>query len=164
LDDTAERTSEEIDAERRAHQRAVLTEPVPSLDAPLARQIVSRGAATAAGATAAWAIGRFTPGTARRSATMALTALVSTQLAQTLLTRRHSPLVVATAVGSAAVLVGIVQTPGISHFFGCTPLGPLAWSGVAAATATGTALSVLAPRWLAQNLAVAESSEVQGLA
>jgi cation-transporting P-type ATPase I len=146
-DETAEQSDEEAAEERRA-QRAVLTEPTPSLDTPLMRQIVNRGAVTAAGATAAWAIGRWTPGTQRRTSTMGLTALVSTQLAQTLLTRRHSPLVVATALGSAAVLVAIVQTPGVSHFFGCTPLGPVAWAGVAGATATATAISVLAPNWL----------------
>ena len=131
----------------------MLAEPAPSLDLPLVQNIATRGAVTAAGATAAWAIGRWTPGTHRRSATMGLAALVGTQLAQTLLTRRHSPLVVATALGSAGALVAIVQTPGISHFFGCTPLGPLAWTGVLAATATATATSVLAPTWLAKNLA-----------
>jgi hypothetical protein len=36
----------------------------------------------------------------------------------------------------------------VSHFFGCTPLGPVAWAGVAGATATATAISVLAPNWL----------------
>jgi cation-transporting ATPase I len=142
-------------AAERAYQRAILTEPAPSLDAPLMRQIVTRGAVTAVGATAAWAIGRWTPGTQQRTATMGLTALVSTQLAQTLLTRRHSPLVLATAVGSAVVLVGIVQTPGVSHFFGCTPLGPVAWTGVGAATASATALSVLAPGWLAKTAGIA---------
>jgi cation-transporting P-type ATPase I len=147
-------TEEEADEARRAHQRSVLTEPTPSLDAPLMRQIVTRGAVTAAGATAAWAIGRWTPGTERRTATMGLTALVTTQLAQTLLTRRHSPLVVATALGSSAVLVAIVQTPGVSHFFGCTPLGPVAWTGVAGATAAATGLSVLAPNWLAKTAGI----------
>lgn len=137
-----------------AHQRAVLTAPAPSLDTPLMRQIVVRGAVTAAGATTAWAIGRWTPGTERRTATMGLTALVATQLVQTLLTRRHSPLVVATALGSAAVLAAVVQTPGVSHFFGCTPLGPVAWTGVAAATAAATGLSVLAPNWLAKTVGV----------
>lgn len=143
-----EAEGQDADAARWAYQRAILTEPAPSLDVPLMRQIISRGAVTAAGATAAWAIGRWTPGTERRTATMGLTALVSTQLAQTLLTRRHSPLVVATALGSAAVLVGIVQTPGISHFFGCTPLGPVAWTGVIGSTAAATAVSVVAPNWL----------------
>jgi cation-transporting ATPase I len=147
-EETPDQTEEEAEAARREYQRAVLSEPTPSLDAPLMRQIVTRGAVTAAGATAAWAIGRWTPGTQRRTATMGLTALVSTQLAQTLLTRRHSPLVVATALGSAAVLVAIVQTPGVSHFFGCTPLGPFAWTSVAGATAAATAVSVIAPNWL----------------
>ncbi len=147
-EETAYQTDRDRDAARRAHQHSVLSGPTPSLDAPLMRQIINRGAVTAAGATAAWAIGRWTPGTQRRTATMGLTALVTTQLAQTLLTRRHSPLVVATAVGSAAVLVAVVQTPGISHFFGCTPLGPVAWAGVSAATTAAAAVSVLAPNWV----------------
>lgn len=148
----------DTDAEElhRAFQRAALAGPAPSLDAPLLRQIVTRGAVTAAGATAAWGIGRYTFGTERRTATMGLTALVTTQLAQTLLTRRHSPLVLGTALGSAGVLVAIVQTPGVSHFFGCTPLGPVAWSGVIGATAGATAVSVLAPNWLARRVAALE--------
>ncbi len=153
-------TEEEADEARRAYQRSVLTAPTPSLDAPLMRQIVTRGAVTAAGATAAWAIGRWTPGTERRTATMGLTALVTTQLAQTLLTRRHSPLVVATALGSSAVLVAIVQTPGVSHFFGCTPLGPVAWTGVAGATAAATGLSVFAPNLVAKAAGIVQPDEV----
>jgi cation-transporting P-type ATPase I len=147
-DDADYQSDEEAEAVRRAYQRAVLTGPTPSLDAPLMRQIANRGVVTAAGATAAWAIGRWTPGTERRTATMGLSALVTTQLAQTLLTRRHSPLVVATALGSAGVLIGIIQTPVLSTFFGCTPLGPVAWTGVLGATGGATAVSVLAPKWL----------------
>ncbi|AKN15593.1 cation-transporter ATPase I CtpI [Mycobacterium haemophilum DSM 44634] len=147
------------DEARRTHQREVLTGPTPSLDAPLMRQIVSRGVVTAAGATAAWAIGRWTPGTERRTATMGLTALVTTQLAQTLLARRHSPLVVATALGSAGVLIGIIQTPVISQFFGCTPLGPVAWSGVITATAGATAVSVLAPQWLNKAVGIVQPDQ-----
>jgi len=152
-------TDEEAEAARVEHIREVLTGPTPSLDAPLMRQIVTRGAVTAAGATAAWAIGHWTPGTERRTATMGLTALVTTQLAQTLLTRQHSPLVVATALGSAAVLVGIVQTPVISQFFGCTPLGPVAWSGVLGSTAGATAISVLAPNWLNKTIGIVQPEE-----
>jgi|HubBroStandDraft_3_1064219.scaffolds.fasta_scaffold00182_3 cation-transporting ATPase I len=155
-------TEEEAEEARREDQRAVLTGPTPSLDAPLMRQIVTRGAVTAAGATAAWSIGRWTPGSERRTSTMGLTALVTTQLAQTLLTRRRSPLVVATALGSAGVLVGIVQTPVISQFFGCTPLGPVAWSGVLGATAGATAVSALAPNWLAKTVgAVTPQGEIE---
>lgn len=105
------------------------------LGAPLIRKIRHRALTTTLGATAAWLIGRFTPGTARRSTTMALCAVVGTQLAQTLADRRGSPLVRATALGSAAALVVLVETPGISHLFGCTPLGPVAWAGVAASIA-----------------------------
>jgi cation-transporting P-type ATPase I len=152
-------TEEEADEARWAYQRSVLTEPTPSLDVPLMRQIVTRGVVTAAGATAAWAIGRWTPGTERRTSTMGLTALVTTQLAQTLLTRSHSPLVVATALGSSAVLVAIVQTPGVSHFFGCTPLGPVAWTGVVGATAAATGLSVLAPNWLAKTAGIVQPEQ-----
>ncbi|MDD4867707.1 MAG: cation-translocating P-type ATPase, partial [Mycobacterium sp.] len=155
-DETEDQRDRDADEAHRAFQRAALAGPAPSLDAPLMRQIVTRGAVTAAGATAAWAIGRWTFGTERRTATMGLTALVTTQLAQTLLTRRHSPLVLGTVLGSAGVLVAIVQTPGVSHFFGCTPLGPVAWSGVVGATAGATAVSVLAPNWLARRVAMLE--------
>ncbi|MFG1671133.1 HAD-IC family P-type ATPase [Streptomyces sp. Y7] len=109
------------------------------LGAPLIRKIRHRALTTALGGTSAWLFGRFTPGTARRSTTMALCAVVGTQLAQTLADRRGSPLVRVTALGSAAVLVVLVETPGVSHLFGCTPLGPVAWAGVAASIAVAAA-------------------------
>ncbi|MEZ3180633.1 cation-translocating P-type ATPase [Streptomyces pimonensis] len=112
------------------------------LGAPLLRSIRRRGVTTCLGAVTAYLIGRLTPGTERRSTTMALCGVVGAQLAQTLSGRRHSPLVWTTALGSAAVLAALVQTPGVSHFFGCVPLGPVAWAGVALAIT----LSVLAPR------------------
>ncbi|MFE1251272.1 HAD-IC family P-type ATPase [Streptomyces sp. NPDC058735] len=112
------------------------------LGAPLLRSIRRRGITTCFGAVAAYLIGRLTPGTERRSTTMALCGVVGAQLVQTLSGRRHSPLVWVTALGSAAVLAALVQTPGVSHFFGCTPLGPAAWAGVFLAIA----LSALAPR------------------
>ncbi|MFD3502087.1 HAD-IC family P-type ATPase [Streptomyces sp. NPDC058678] len=105
------------------------------LGAPLIRQIRHRALTTCLGATVAWLFGRFTPGTARRSTTMALCAVVGTQLAQTLADRRDSPLVRFTSLGSALALFALVQTPGASQLFGCTPLGPMAWAGVLAAIA-----------------------------
>lgn len=99
------------------------------------RQIRHRALTTCLGAVAAWLIGRFTPGTTRRTTTMALCAVVGTQLAQTLADRSGSPLVRVTSFGSAAALVLLVQTPGVSHALGCTPLGPVAWTGVVAAIA-----------------------------
>ncbi|MFD5360772.1 HAD-IC family P-type ATPase [Streptomyces tendae] len=109
------------------------------LGEPLIRQIRHRALTTALGATAAWLLGRFTPGTERRSTTMALCAVVGTQLAQTLADRRDSRLVQVTSLGSAAALVALVMTPGASRLFGCTPLGPVAWTGVAAAIALALA-------------------------
>ncbi|WP_063756158.1 cation-translocating P-type ATPase [Streptomyces sp. NRRL B-24720] len=106
-----------------------------SLGAPLLREIRRRGIVTALGAFAAWLIGTLTPGSARRTSTMALCGVVGAQLTQTAAGRLHSPLVMLTVLGSAAALVALVQTPGVSQFFGCTPLGPLAWAGVASAIA-----------------------------
>ncbi|RLV04624.1 ATPase [Streptomyces griseocarneus] len=108
---------------------------IAALGAPLTRQIRQRGLVTGFGAATAWLFGRLTPGTARRTSTMALCGVVGAQLTQTMLGRQRSPLVLATAFGSALVLAGIVQTPVVSHFFGCTPLGPVAWTGVGAAVA-----------------------------
>ncbi|MFG3263705.1 cation-translocating P-type ATPase [Streptomyces bobili] len=116
------------------------------LGAPLIRQIRHRALTTCLGATAAWLIGRFTPGTTRRSTTMALCAVVGTQLAQTLADRRDSPLVRLTSLGSAAALFALVETPGASQMFGCTPLGPVAWAGVLAAIALALAGQKAVPR------------------
>jgi cation-transporting ATPase I len=112
----------------------------------LIQQIRHRALTTCLGAVTAWLIGRFTPGTDRRSSTMALCGVVGTQLAQTLLDRRDSPLVRLTSLGSAVALVALVQTPGVSRVFGCTPLGPVAWAGVAASIALALAGQRALPR------------------
>ncbi|MFI9281947.1 HAD-IC family P-type ATPase [Streptomyces sp. NPDC053076] len=116
------------------------------LGEPLLRQIRHRALTTCLGALTAWLIGRFTPGTARRSSTMALCGVVGTQLVQTLLDRRDSRLVQITSLGSAVALVAAVQTPGVSRLFGCTPLGPVAWAGVVAAIALALAGQRTLPR------------------
>ncbi|MFG2352663.1 HAD-IC family P-type ATPase [Streptomyces sp. NPDC048521] len=116
------------------------------LGEPLLRQIRHRALTTCLGAVTAWLIGRFTPGTARRSSTMALCGVVGTQLVQTLLDRRDSRLVQVTSLGSAVALVALVQTPGVSRLFGCTPLGPVAWAGVVAAIALALAGQRALPR------------------
>jgi cation-transporting ATPase I len=126
-----------------------LSGPVGStLGASLARTVAIRGTATALGATLAWTIGRYT-GRGRRADSMGLVALVATQLGQTLLTGWRSPLVVATALASVAVLLTVVETPGLSQLFGCTPLGPVAWTVAIVASLIGTMAAAIAERSLA---------------
>jgi cation-transporting ATPase I len=108
------------------------------------RMVLVRGAATTVGATGAWATGRLT-GPFGRASTMGLAALIATQLGQTAWSGRRSPLVLATAAGSVAVLFAVVQTPGLSQFFGCTPLDPLSWLVVLAWAAAGTATAEVGP-------------------
>ncbi|PZG02277.1 cation-translocating P-type ATPase [Micromonospora deserti] len=108
--------------------------PDTSLGATMTREIGLRAAATTLGATAGWTLARYT-GRRRRAGTVALVSLVGTQLGQTVLAGGTSPTVLASAAASVGVLVAVVQTPGVSQFFGCTPLGPVGW-----AIATGSAL------------------------
>jgi cation-transporting P-type ATPase I len=111
------------------------------------RAIGLRGAATTAGASLAWVLASTVPGSPRRTATISLIGLVGTQMLQTL-TDSHGPLVVATTAGSFAVMFVVVSTPGLSHLFGCTPVGPVGWGqGLFAATAA-SALAATAPGML----------------
>lgn len=130
----------------------LLAGPYRGFASSVKQMVLIRGVATAAGATGAWAVGRIT-GTRARAGTMGLAALIATQLGQTALAGRRSPLVLATAAGSFIALVAVVQTPGVSQFFGCRPLGPLAWLQVVGWAAAGTVgaevLPPLTRRWLA---------------
>ncbi|GAA2239839.1 hypothetical protein GCM10010430_21490 [Kitasatospora cystarginea] len=117
------------------------------LGEPLTRQIRQRGVVTALGASTAWLIGTFTPGSARRTSTMALCGVVGAQLTQTVGGRRRSPLVLATVLGSALSLFVLIETPLVSRFFGCAPLGPVAWAGVATAMVVAALGPHLAPRF-----------------
>jgi cation-transporting ATPase I len=77
---------------------------------------------------------------------MGLAALVGTQLGQTLLIGWRSPLVVATTLASVGVLFAVAETPGVSRLFGCTPIGPFAWTVVVGSSAIGTGAAALAER------------------
>jgi cation-transporting ATPase I len=123
---------------------ALLAGPQRGFTDAVRRMVLVRGAATTVGATGAWATGRLT-GPSGRASTMGLAALITTQLGQTAWSGRRSPLVLATATGSLAVLVAVVQTPGLSRFFGCTPLDPLSWLVVLGWAAAGTAVAEVGP-------------------
>ncbi|WP_165757805.1 cation transporting ATPase C-terminal domain-containing protein, partial [Mycolicibacter engbaekii] len=117
----------------------------------LLRAVTLRGATTASATIAAWYLATLT-GFPRRASTVALVALVTTQLAQTLLESR-SPLVAVTAGGSFAAMALLVSLPGISQFMGCTPLGPLGWSQALGSAAVATTVSAIAPRFLSRTAA-----------
>jgi cation-transporting ATPase I len=114
--------------------------------------VLVRGTATAAGASAAWAAGRFTGG-ADRASTMGLAALIASQLGQTAWTGRRSPLVLVTAAGSLVALAAVVQTPGVSRFFGCTPLDPFAWLVALGWAGAATVGAEVVPRMLSGRAA-----------
>ncbi|HWD73177.1 MAG TPA: HAD-IC family P-type ATPase [Actinomycetota bacterium] len=117
--------------------------PDASLGRSLNRQIVLRATITGAAATGAWLVAR--PWGRRRSSTVGLAALVGAQLGQTLVAGRRSPLVIGTVAVSGAALFVVVQTPGLSQFFGCTPLGPAEWATAAGAAGIATCGSIALP-------------------
>ncbi|GGT32187.1 haloacid dehalogenase [Streptomyces kurssanovii] len=137
-------------------ERLLAEGPHRSLGTALTHEMLARGIVTALGAGMAWTAARLT-GRGRRAATVALAAVVGTQLAQTLTTGGTDRNVLMAGLGSAAVLVAIIQVPGVSHFFGCTPLGPVAW-GITFGAVTGATLlgHVLAP-WVTSRLAPGDS-------
>jgi cation-transporting P-type ATPase I len=120
--------------------------PDRSLGDALRRDLAIRGTATALGAGAAWGAARLT-GTRRRASTVGLAALVGTQLGQTVVAGGwRRPATLATAIGSAAGLVGVIQTPGVSQFFGCRPMGPVGWAQATSAATLATLGSQVASR------------------
>jgi cation-transporting ATPase I len=121
--------------------------PEASLGDALNREITLRAMATAGGASLAWAQAQATPyGSPARARTVALAALVGTQLGQTLVAGgTRSPMVIGAGVISAGALVAVIQTPGVSQFFGCVPLGPIAWAQAAGSATVATAASVVGP-------------------
>ncbi len=119
--------------------------PEASLSEPLRRDVAARAVVTAGGAGVGWLSARITGGRERAS-TVGLLSLVGTQLGQTLLSGGFSRPVVLTSVVSVGMLAAIVQTPGVSHFFGCRPLGPVGWATAFAASAGATVVSQKYPR------------------
>jgi cation-transporting ATPase I len=117
--------------------------PDSVLGAPLTRDIVQRAGITALGAGSAWTVARIL-GSSSYARTVGLAALVGTQLGQTLRLGGMTRPVLLTGVGSAGLMFAIIQTPGLSQFFGCRPLGPLGWATAIGASAAATGLSSLA--------------------
>ncbi|MFB9729003.1 cation-translocating P-type ATPase [Haloechinothrix salitolerans] len=121
--------------------------PTSALGSQLNRELVLRAVVTTLGATAGWGAARLT-GRRQRAATVALASLVGTQLGQTLAIGGLDRRVLLASIGSALVLGGAIQTPGVSQFFGCTPLGPVGWSIALGASTSATVLGVIGDRLL----------------
>ncbi|MFE5815003.1 HAD-IC family P-type ATPase [Streptomyces sp. NPDC056479] len=122
-----------------AHRDQLLAEgPEASLGQALTRHIRLRATVTTVAAGTAWIAARAT-GTRGHADTVALVALVTSQLFQTLQDAGRDPVVAAAVVGSLGVLGVVVTVPGLSHFFGSRPLGPVGWT-IALATAAGSVL------------------------
>ncbi|MBE1486137.1 cation-translocating P-type ATPase [Plantactinospora soyae] len=140
LTDLAPAMAIAIRAPREDSMDSLLTEgPETSLGATLTREIALRAGTTTLGATTGWTLARYT-GTRRRAGTVALASLVGTQLGQTLIDGGLSPSVLVSTAASVALLAAVIQTPGLSQFFGCTPLGPVGW-GIAAGSAISATLT-----------------------
>ncbi|MEZ4225760.1 MAG: HAD-IC family P-type ATPase [Polyangiaceae bacterium] len=114
--------------------------PEASLSEPLRADVAARAVVTAAGAGAAW-IGARIMGGRERASTVGLLSLVGTQMGQTLVAGGFSRPVVLTSAISMGALALMVQTPGVSHFFGCRPLGPVGWATALTASAGATVLA-----------------------
>src|SRR5262249_51537310 len=96
------------------HEELLAEGPARSLGSALTRDIVARAGATAGAAMLAWTLGRMS-GTRNQADTVALVALVATQLAQTVAAGGRDPLVLVSGAASLAALGIIVQVPGLSH-------------------------------------------------
>lgn len=127
--------------------------PDASLGSALTEEVAVRAVATGAAASSAWLAARVT-GRLARARTVGLAAVVGAELGQTLLVGGRSPAVAAACLASTGVLITVVQTPGLSQFFDCTPLGPVGWGIAVGSSMTATAGSLLLPR-LGRSLAPA---------
>jgi cation-transporting P-type ATPase I len=127
--------------------------PDTSLGSALTEEVAVRAVATGAAASSAWLAARVT-GRPARARTVGLAAVVGAELGQTLLVGGRSPAVAAASLASAGVLITVVQTPGLSQFFDCTPLGPVGWGIAVGSSVAATAGSLLLPR-LGRSLAPA---------
>ena len=102
--------------------------PEETLGATLDRAVRNRAVVTAAGGTLAWTGAKLVRADNAKASTTALLSLVGGQLAQTVTAGKLTPSVLAASLGSGAVLLGLVETPGVSQFFGCRPVGPICLS------------------------------------
>jgi cation-transporting ATPase I len=138
---------------------ALLTEgPEASLGAALTRDVGVRAVGTATGAVTGWLVASAL-GLGPAAPTVALAALVGSQLAQTVVAGGRTTGVLASSLGSVAALSFVIQHPTLSAFFGCTPLGWSGWASAATSAVIGTSAAAALPRLL-RALPVVETAPV----
>ena len=125
--------------------------PEETLGESLDRDVNMRAAVTAGGGTLAWMGAKLVRAGHDKASTTALLSLIGSQLAQTVTAGKLTPTVLAASVGSGAVLLGLVETPGVSQVFGCRPVGPvclgIAFGSSATAALTARASVPLIGKW-----------------
>ncbi len=119
--------------------------PGEALGTKLDRDILDRAITTGAGATLAWMMARGMPGGKKKASTVALLATVGTQLGQTLAVGKPTRETTTASLGSAALLLALVETPGVSHLFGCRPVGPIGLATALGSSAAATGVSAALP-------------------
>lgn len=139
----------------------LLEGPDAAIGTALNRDIAARAAATGVCTMAAWLLTRFISPIGGAS-TVAFATLVGAQLAQTAASSRGDPVVLTTALASAAITAILVQTPFISVFFGCRPLGPHEWAIAAAASLAAIPAAAYAGRLAARLPALAQPAAAAG--
>ncbi|MBA2665150.1 MAG: cation-translocating P-type ATPase [Bradymonadaceae bacterium] len=122
--------------------------PEASLGDALDRDILWRAITTGAAGVGAWGFAQnfFMKDAA---STIGLLSIVGAQLGQTLVAGKPNANVLAASLGSAAGLLLLVQTPGISQVVGCRPLGPRGLITAATATSLATLSAAFTPKIVA---------------
>uniref|UniRef100_UPI000A9B6879 cation-translocating P-type ATPase n=1 Tax=Nocardia arthritidis TaxID=228602 RepID=UPI000A9B6879 len=143
---------------------AIAMRPVPDLDPErllaegpdrsigplLTERIIVNGVATGLAGAGGYLAARLT-GTIGRARTVTLLSIVGAQLGETAVLRPTDPVVVGAAAASAAALLGIVETPGLSQLFGCRPAGPVGLLIAGTAALSGTVGTLLFPPAITPN-------------
>lgn len=137
--------------------------PEASLGDSLTREIQWRAGLTTGITTATWGVARLILAPDRAS-TVAMLTLISSQLAQTLVSGKGEAKVTASALGSFAALAAMVEIPGLNRFFGCRPPGLVGWTLVTGSLGISVGSSLLLPRldrgtsqWTAQARAILQN-------
>jgi cation-transporting ATPase I len=131
--------------------------PEAALGGRLDTKIANRALTTAGGAMLAWASSRAMLGGREKASTVALLCAVGTQLGQTLAVGSPTKPTVIASLGSAALLLGLVETPGVSQMFGCRPVGPIGLATAAGSSALATGVSVAVPPTVRKSKELAAS-------